>query len=224
MADLQWPADLAPHRVMFYLQPHIGGSESPLTRVRKVYGLSAPRWIARLTFRGGYDGAPRLGEAMGFGSRLDSLIADLQGGLNKAVFHDFRRPHPLQPQSRVASLRARAAVKGATALIVDGFAPRSAAFSVGDYVGGDGRPHIVSAAATIAAGGAVSGAGTIYADGSGAATVGINPPLSAAVAADTVMTWPVPGRFTLTSEDAGQNDTDVRGLSEYTLDFTEDML
>ena len=82
----------------------------------------------------------------------------------------------------------------------------------------------MSAAATIAAGGAVSGAGTIYADGSGAATVGINPPLSAAVAADTVMTWPVPGRFTLTSEDAGQNDTDVRGLSEYTLDFTEDML
>lgn len=221
--DINWPADLAPYRVMFYLQPHVGGAESPITRVRKVYGLSAPRWIARMTFRGGYAGAPRLRDTAGFGPRLDSLIADLQGGLNKAIFHDFRRPMPLQPQARVAALTARAAVKGAAALTVDGFAPGGVAFSLGDYVGGDGRPHIVSAAATIAAGGVVSGAGTIYADASGSAVVGINPPLSADVTAGTVLRWPVPGRFTLNSEDAGQNETEVGAATEYTLDFSEEL-
>lgn len=224
MADIAWPADLMPYRVMFYLQPHVGGSESPLTRVRKVYGLSAPRWVARLTFRGGYGGAPLLRDPAGFGPRLDSLIADLQGGLNKAVFHDFRRPRPLQPQSRRAALTVRQAAAGATSIVVDGFAPRGLAFSLGDYVGGDGRPHIVSAAATIAAAGVVGGAGTIYADASGAAIVGINPPLSAAIAAGTVLTWPVTGRFTLTSEDAGQNETDVGEATEYTLDFSEELL
>jgi len=223
MADIIWPADLAPYRVMFYLQPHVGGSESPLTRVRKVYGLSAPRWIARLTFRGGYDGAPRHGQTDGFGPRLDSLIADLEGGLNKAVFHDFRRPRPLQRQSRTASLTARAAVKGATYIRVDGLAPYSVAFSLGDYVGGDGRPHIVSAAATIAAGGAISGAGTILADATGSAIVGFKPPLRADIAAGTVLQWPVTGRFMLTDADAGQNETSVGEITEYTLDFTEDL-
>lgn len=223
MADIPWPADLAPYRVMFYLQPHIGGSESPLTRVRKVYGLSAPRWIARMTFRGGYAGQPRYGETGGFGPRLDSLIADLQGGLNKAVFHDWRRPAPLHPQNRVAALTARAAVKGATSMRVDGFAPYSVAFGMGDYIGGDGRPHIVSAAATIAAGGTISGAGSILADGSGSAIVGFNPPLSVAIAAGTVLQWPVTGRFTLNSEDAGQNETEVGDVTEYTLDFAEDL-
>jgi hypothetical protein len=223
MADIIWPSDLSPYRVMFYLQPHVGGSESPLTRVRKVYGLSAPRWIARLTFRGGYAGAPLLRDAAGFGPRLDSLIADLQGGLNKAVFHDFRRPRPLRPQSTVAALTARATVKGATAMRVDGFAPYSVAFGVGDYIGGDGRPHIVSAAATIAAGGGVSGAGTILADATGSALVGFNPPLSSDIAAGAIMRWPVTGRFALTGDDAGQNETDVGDVTEYTLDFMEDL-
>ena len=223
MADIIWPADLAPYRVMFYLQPHVGGSESPLTRVRKVYGLSAPRWIARLTFRGGYDGAPRWRDQSGFGPRLDSLIADLEGGLNKAIFHDFRRPFPLQSQSIMVAPRARAAEKGATSMIVDGFAPGAVAFSAGDYISGDGRPHLFSHARTVAAGGVVTGAGTIRADATGAAIIGFNPPLSADVAAGTILQWPVTGRFMLTDADAGQNETSVGEVTEYTLDFTEDL-
>jgi hypothetical protein len=75
---------------MFYLQPHVGGQESPLTRTRKTYGLSAPRWVARLTFRAGHgydDGGmsdrfgPRADDAMFFAARLDALIAQLKGGL-----------------------------------------------------------------------------------------------------------------------------------------------
>lgn len=224
MVDISWPSDLIPWKVAFYLQAHTGGQESPITRTTKKYGLSAPRWIARLTFRGGYDGAPRQGEQSGYGPRLDSLIADLKGGLNVAVFHDFRRPRPLQPQSRRAALTVRAAANGATAFIVDGFAPHGVAFSIGDYVGGDGRPHLVSAAATIDAGGAINGAGTIFADATGAALVGFNPPLSAATPAGMILNWPVTGRFELVSDDAGQNETEVRGLTDYVLDFTEKLI
>ncbi len=224
MADIAWPADLVPYRVMFYLQPHIGGQESPFTRTRKVYGLSAPRWIARLTFRGGYEGAPLTGNAAGFGPRLDSLIADLQGGLNKAVFHDFRRPRPLQAQQIAAALTIDAAPAGASFVVMRGFAPRGRAFSAGDYIGGDGRPHIVSLAATLVAGGTVSGAGTILADATGAAIIGINPPLSQAISGGALPRWPVTGRFELTGEDAGQNETTVGEASEYTLDFVEDLL
>lgn len=218
MVDIAWPADLAPYRVTFYLQPHVGGSESPLTRVRKVYGLSAPRWVARMSFRAGYHGAPRVGEAEGFGPRLDALIADLEGGLNVAVFHDFRRPRPIQPSNVVSALRAAAAVKGADELTVGGFAPNSIAFSAGDYIGiGDERPHLVTG------GDITTGAGTIMADATGVATVRFRPPLAAPVEADTLLTWPATGRFQLVSSDAGDNETTVGQLVEYVLDFVEDL-
>ncbi|HEX8382456.1 MAG TPA: hypothetical protein VF592_03675 [Sphingomonas sp.] len=221
MADIAWPDDLVPYRVAFHLQPHVGGQESPVTRTRKTYGLSAPRWLARLTFRGGYGGEVRRGEQGGYGARLDSLIADLHGGLNIAVFHDWRRPKPVGPVDRATALRSAGAPKGATSMIVTGFAPGGRALGIGDYIGGDGRPHLVSMAATLAAGGAFAGAGTILADATGAALVGFNPPLSADIPANTVLTWPVTGRFELMNEDAGQNETEVGSLSEYALDFVE---
>ncbi|WP_174297336.1 hypothetical protein [Sphingomonas bacterium] len=220
MADLPWPPDLVPYKVMFYLQPHVGGSESPITRTRKVYGLSAPRWMARYVFRAGYGGAPRLHDQAGFGPRLDALIADLEGGLNNALLWDFRRPRPLHPQAwRSRDVpRFRAAAIGASELVIDGFSPHSIAFSIGDYVGGDGRPHLVRG------GGIVTGAGSIMADAAGTATITVRPPLSAPIAAATPLAWPVTGRFKLTSEDAGQNETEVGQPTEYTLDFAEDLL
>ncbi|WP_298808898.1 hypothetical protein [uncultured Sphingomonas sp.] len=225
MVDIAWPRDLAPYRVSFYLQPHVGGQESPITRTRKTYGLSAPRWVARLTFRGGYDGAPRPREAAGFGPRLDSLVTDLAGGLNIAVFHDWRRPLPVQGLSvRAALTVAEMALAGASSMKVAGFSPRAVAVSAGDYIGGDQRPHIVSLAATQAAGGIVSGTGSVMVGADGVATIGFNPPLSADVPAGTVMQWPVTGRFQLVAEDAGENETEVGGPTEYALDFVEDLL
>lgn len=218
MADLPWPADLLPYKVMFYLQPHVGGTESPFSRTKKTYGLSAPRWIARFTFRGGYGAAPRIGDQEGFGPRLDAMIADLEGGLNNALLWDCRRPRPLHPQARRAPLTYRAADVGATDLVVDGFSPGAIAFSIGDYVGGDGRPHLVRGGA------AVRGGGSIMADANGTATISVRPPLSAAIAAGTPLAWPVTGRFKLTSEDGGQNETEVGQPTEYTLDFAEDLL
>lgn len=217
MADIVWPGDLKPYRVMFYLQPHVGGSESPLTRVRKTYGLSAPRWIARLSFRGGYSGAPRRGEAAGFGPRLDAMIADLEGGLNLAVFHDFRRRLPLQPQFRASPLAISAASKGDTTLSISGFVPNTVAYSIGDYIGGvDDRPHIVRG------GELTAGAGSILADAEGVAVVSIKPPLAQDVAAGTPPGLGT-GRFQLVSPDAGENETTVGQSVEYVLDFVEDL-
>lgn len=221
MVDIAWPADLQPYKVAFYLQPHVGGQESPITRTRKTYGLSAPRWLARLTFRAGYDDAPRFNDALGFGARLDGLIADLEGGLNIAVFHDFRRPRPMQPVSVTQTLVFDAAPAGATSVTIRGFFPNSVALSVGDYLGGDGRPHLVSHAATIAAGGIVTGAGSIPADPAGKAIIGIKPPLSAPIAAGSEVAWPATGRFELASEDAGANETEIGGVTEYALEFRE---
>ena len=221
MSEFAWPIGLMPYRVSFYLQPHVGGAESPLTRVRKVYELSAPRWIARLTFRGGYDGAPRLFDAGGYGPVLDSLIADLRGGAVLTRFHDFRRPYPTGALPIRSRLTVRAVPAGATSMTVDGFAPNAAALSLGDYVGGDGRPHLTSMTRTIAAGGRIAGAGSIMADGSGTAIIGFNPPLSGPINAGTPLEWPVTGLFELTGEDAGQNETEVGTPTEYTLDFVE---
>ena len=223
MAEFEWPEDLAPYKVMFYLQPHVGGSESPFTRVRKVYGLSAPRWIARMVFRAGYDGVPVRDDQGGYGPRLDSLVADLQGGLNLTRFHDWRRPVPLRPIYAQRELTYLAASVGSSSVRIAGFSPNAIALSVGDYLGGDGRPHLTSRAETLAAGGRLVGAGGIMADDSGVVTVGFNPPLSAAIAAGLPLRWPVTGLFELTSEDAGQNETEVGQPTEYTLDFVESL-
>lgn len=174
-----------------------------------------------MTFRGGYDGIPQLHDAGGFGPRLDSLIADLEGGLNVAVFHDYRRPRPLRPIAAKQALAFDAAAVGATSVVVRGFAPHAVALSAGDYIGGDGRPHITSIANTVAAGGTVSGAGAIMADASGAAIIGIRPHVSTPIVARALLQWPVTGRFELVGEDAGQNETEVGGATEYVLDFTE---
>lgn len=225
MVDIAWPLDLAPYKVAFYLQAHVGGQESPITRTTKKYGLSRPRWVARLSFRAGSDGAPAYHDQLGFGPRLDSLIADLRGGLNKAVFHDWRRPRPTRPVAVMSALTITTdAAIGDESIRVSGFSRNSVALSVGDYVGGDGRPHLVSTAATLAAGGRISGAGSVMVDADGVAIIGINPPLSAPVPRGQVLTWPVTGRFELLSEDAGQNETEVGQPTEYVLDFAEDLL
>ncbi len=232
MADLVWPDGLAPYRVAHYLQPHVGGSESPFTRTRKVYGLSAPRWLCRMTFRAGYDGADGVGA---WGGLLDALIMEMQGGLNPVALWDFRRPFPAglrRYYSQFAGVRYpfaggeeftlgerfiipgeaepanEAAKTGATTMAFVGFKPFERVFLPGDYIGGDGRQHMVQRPGAIA-------------DANGRAVVSIYPPLWADVAAGAAVTMQPTSLFQLASEDAGQNETEVGGLTEYTLDFIE---
>ncbi len=208
-----------PYRTLFYLQPHIGGQESPLTRTRKVYGLSAPRWIARLSFRAGQgDGvtAPRANDALHYAARLDALIAELQGGLNCALLYDFRRPEPQSHLSRPLTLL-DAASAGDTSIAIS-LLHGTIGPSIGDYVGGDGRPHIVTRATPVA--GSMMSAGSL----TNTAEVMFQPPLSAPIAAAAVLpVRKVTGRFRLASEDAGANEGEVGAPIEYALEFTEEL-
>lgn len=234
MVDLVWPDDLAPYRVMHYLQPHVGGAESPITRTRKVYGLSAPRWISRMTFRTGYDGEDGIDA---WGGLLDALIMEMQGGLNPIALWDFRRPYPpglRRYYRQFAGLRYpfsgeedftlgerfiipvdaeptnEAAAAGSTTIAFGGFKPGERVFLPGDYVGGDGRQHMIQRPSAVA-------------DADGRAVVTIYPPLWADVPAGAAVTMQPTSLFQLASEDAGQNETTVGGLTEYTLDFIEKM-
>lgn len=231
MVDLVWPNDLFPFRVTFYLQPHVGGTESPITRTRKTYGLSAPRWICKMSFRGGYDGFE--GHAA-YGPRLDAFIAQMKGGLNRVAIWDFRRPYPVALRRYYSQFAGAeytfdlgetftlgetffipedaepanlAAAAGATSMTFVGFQPGDRVFQWGDYIGGDGRTHIVL--------------DEVFADSEGRATVTFEPPLATAVAAGEAKTMQPTSWFQLTSDDAGDNDSEVGAAVVYNLEFVE---
>lgn len=208
MSDpIAWPDDLVPFRVAFYLQAHRGGTESPFSRVGKYYGLSAPRWIAKFTFRA--EEAPD-----GFAPRLDSMLDDI-AGVGQVTLWDFRRPGPqrMRVLGPGGSITHAAVAKGATSMTLQGFWPGSVAFSTGDYVGGDGRPHRIKS--------------TVYADASGNAAIDFKPPLRSAIVAGTAaIVSRVRGTFRLASDgadDAGMNETEIGQPTEYTLTFVEDL-
>lgn len=237
MADIEWPTDLVPFRAAFYLRPHVGGTESPLTRTRKTYLLSKPVWVCRLSFRAGWDGTEDEGA---MGGRLDSLIVQMQGGFNRVLLWDFRRPYPVGLKryysqfpgetytftgGRTFRLGERffvpaeaepvnePAVAGATSIVFGGFQPGERTFQTGDYFGGDGRAHIIHTAT--------------LADGDGRVVVTFDPPLETALLVGQAITMRPPTPFKLSTanaEDAGANDSDVDAdLAEYSLEFIEDL-
>lgn len=209
MADLEWPDDLVPFAMSFYLQPHTGGSESPFSRVSKIYGLSAPRWVCRMAFRGG-DSALRWGRrgAAAYGQRLDALIARLKGRQNRIAIYDFRRDR-MTAKRWAHNAGNEAALAGATQLTVTGLVPGTAGILAGDYLGGDGRPHIVLDDAIVGL------------DGKAVAT--FEPPLAADVGADAAIFGNPTGMFRLVSDDAGANFTEIGSATMIELDFVEDL-
>lgn len=226
MAEIEWPEGLVPYKAMFYLQPHVGGQESPITRTRKVYGLSAPRWIARLTFRAGHGFeeagvGPSEADPAFYAARLDALIAEMEGGLNTVRLYDFRRPRPqhyLTNYSQPAEVAVLAPI-GSTSIVIQ-IGEGNIGPSIGDYIGGDGRPHIITGFSP-----KVSSM-TSIAPPSGLVTLQFKPPLSAPVAAGSpLILEKVDAPFRLTSgDDAGENEGEVAALIEYSLEFTEELL
>lgn len=208
MADFDWPEDLVPYAVSFYLQPHTGGSESPFSRVPKVYGLSAPRWICSMSFRGGHSTWwGHRGQAI-YGPRMDALLARAKGRQNRVRLFDFRRPE-MQSRYWVPTAGNLAASAGATQITVTGLTPNTPAVMAGDYIGGDGRPHIIIEPVT--------------SNSSGQAVVSFEPPLQANIAANAAVFGNPTGLFRLTDDDAGTNGTTVGELTEYNLQFVEDL-
>jgi hypothetical protein len=212
MTDYTWPDDLVPYAMSFYLQPHTGGSESPFTRQTKVYGLSAPRWVCSMSFRGGYNG---IRDQAAFGPRLDALLAKLRGRQNRVLLYDFRRAAmrgKLWPASGIGNA---AAVKGSTSITLTGLVPGQPVYA-GDYLGGDGRPHII--------GDDPFGVIAATADGSGEAIVSFEPPLSADVALNSVLfASAATAPFRLADDDAGQNGVEVGSTVNLSLNFVEDL-
>ena len=209
MTDFVWPSDLVPFQQEFWLQPHTGGSESPFSRQAKVYGLTAPRWICRMSFRGGYDGTTGIDA---FGPRLDGALAQLRGRQNRVSIFDFRRSSPRSPQwSRSAGNLA--ALQGATSLTITGLQPGVKVY-VGDYFGGDGRPHVFTSPdfSAIAA----------TANSSGQAAVSFEPPLSAAIGLNAAIFSEVRAMFRRTDDDAA-NAVAVGELQQIDISFVEDL-
>jgi len=198
MTDFVWPSDLVPYAQSFFLQPHTGGTESPFTRQTKIYGLSQSRWVSRVALKAP-DSADRWGsEFAEWGERIDAFLAKLDGRKNRVQLWDFRR------EGRTPSFGNSAATAGTNTMTLTGAS--TGEIRVGEYLGGDGRPHIIT-------GLDVSGSDLV-------AT--FKPHLEADIALDAATFVRVAGYFRLASDNAGEAMSTVGELTPYILDFEED--
>lgn len=198
MTDIAWPSDIIPYGVSFYLQANTGGTQSPFTRQSKIYTLSKPRWICSLRFRALESGDKWKGSRSDWGERIDAFLADLDGRANRVLLYDFRRPGRGRPFTNAL------ATSGTNTITLTG--AKLGDIRVGEYIGGDGRPHIITGLTP-------SGANLI-------ATV--KPYWESNIAVGAATYQNVTGYFRLTSDDAGQNMAGIAEATEYQLDFEED--
>lgn len=212
MTDFVWPSDIVPASSGFKLQAHTGGTESPFSRVSKVYGLSAPRWTCSMAFRAARGSRWGRGKHV-VGARLDGLIAMLRGRQNRIAIWDFDFTQP-RGALGFAGVGNLAAAKGAASITLTGLVPGAPIFT-GDYFGGAGRPYLITSQSfsEIAA----------SADGSGHATITFEPPLSVALGANAITYGKVTALFRLASDDLGDNLNQVGDLATYELQFVEDL-
>jgi hypothetical protein len=198
MTDYSWPSDIIPYGVSFYLQSNTGGSESPFSRVSKLYGTSKPRWVCSLRFRGLESASRWSGPRADWGERIDAFLTQVEGRLNRVSLYDFRRPGRAMPFTNAAITAATDTVTLVGASVGQ--------IRVGEYIGGDGRPHIITNLT-------VSGSDLV---------AKVRPYFEADIAAGDATFQNVTGFFRLTSDDAGQNMAGVGEATEYSLDFVED--
>lgn len=230
MADIDWPADLAPGAgSSFYLQPSTKRHEGVYSRQQQTLGLAPPRFVATLVFtRGGRDAG-----------RIDALVALMDGGQRTASLFDWRRPFGFGDVTSSdayaatvpgtsfsdgttftdgtgfvvvgdGSPRSDAVAAGATTATLRGFAPGRLVRAAGDYIGfGAIGCQIVTLDAV--------------SDSNGRVTVQFRPPLRVAAPAGPVRLGQVRTTFTLTSDDAGQNPTDRPDRGRWSLQFVESL-
>lgn len=205
MADYYWPENgLTPFAGEMWLQPHTGRSQSPLTNAQRTYALAQPLWRCRWQIRGGYDGDTGLS---GIGLAMDALLARLAGGQNRVGLWDFRRPDPIGiDASDVGNV---AASLGDTTMTLTNMPPGETVLA-GNYIGGDGRIHIITEDVDVEMDGTVE--------------VTFKPALNADLLEDTVVFGNPLGWFRLTSDEAGRNPVQVGDAVIYDLEFIEDPL
>ena len=211
MTDYTWPQALSPTEQTYYLQTHTGRSQSPFTKQQKIYELSRPVWITQLTFEGGYAGVPGPNGRNRKADHIAKVSAELmrlKGGANRALIFDFNR-RDNRGSSATRNLTNAAGYAGDASLIVNGFIPNSVAFRQGDYIGGDGRCHMVL--------------DTVLSDVGGAATVTFYPPLEANVAAGAAVYSHVTSPFRLVSDDFGAAPVRIGTATTLTIELIEDL-
>lgn len=210
MVDYTWPARLCPDQCSFSLRTQTGRNLSPVTNTQKVYELSRPLWRVSLSFFGYYRDRPDCGDVdSNVGGKIDALLARLRGGAHRVSIYDFDRPF-IRGTNQGWGLTNDAVAANASTAIVRGFIPSTLAFAVGDYVGGDGRPHYVT------------NLDDVYSDATGAATIEVYPPFKTAIAPGAMIFERVPGLFRLVGDDFGETIPTAHGTAEYHMEFLED--
>lgn len=82
---LDWPGDLRPGSMEFWLEPHSGRLANPYTRQQQVIELPGARWRCAMSF-------DRLRTVRA--ARMDATLARLRGCVNLVRLFDPRRPAP----------------------------------------------------------------------------------------------------------------------------------
>lgn len=235
MADYDWPDALAPYAAAFYLQTHSVIHTSPLTRQQQVLARTAPRYVCRMSLRGMEDDK---------GAALDGFLTKLRGPQNRVLLYDYRRPVALGDTESLGDWLADVygdvvgfsdttefsdgtgfavtftgdfqtvglTASGSTSFVVTGHKPNVTVFKAGDRIGWHNHKRIYTVTEDAVA------------DGIDNLTVYFEPPLKDDVPAGTAPVTTKPrAPFRLTTDDAGNNPTDVEGLSSFELDFVEDL-
>jgi hypothetical protein len=136
MTDYSWPSDIIPYGVSFYLQPNTGGTRARSAACRSSTGHRSRNGFARFGFVGA-SRAPTNGRAKRpVGRTSDAFLVQLEGRLNRVSLYDFRRP------GRAPTFTNAPITAGTDTVTLIGAAP--AKIRVGEYIGGDGRPHIIT--------------------------------------------------------------------------------
>jgi hypothetical protein len=233
---IDWPVDLLPSVCTHHLRPHKAGSQSPLTRTRKTYYLSAPIWTMKLRFNSPYRGGPGM---LSRGARLETMVHELDRGndgkLKLARLWDFRRPYPAGLRHYYARFAGETvtfgggetfdagerfilgsevepvslpAPAGAVTVTFFDFEPNQLAFMAGDFLGGDDRIHRVMKDA-------ISGP-------DGRCVVEFDPPLVRALSEGGVVTLRPRGLYQLMNDDGAAGEAQGRAAqASYGLDFEE---
>lgn len=227
-ADFEWPLDLIPARMSYFLRWNTSETRSPFTGQRQVLKRQGERWVAEMEFEAWCDDT----------GRLDALLAQLEGQIKTVALPDFRRMGPSGDLSLhtdwansqswpqhysdgslytdgtgyVVTGRAVEVVSGGpvgdTQIEVDGFEPGKTPFKIGDYLSLGGHRHMLTKVTA--------------ADANGVVTVDFVPPLKVGVPAGGSLSWTaVTTAMSLVSPEDPENETHPPVVSTYRLRFEE---
>jgi len=190
-----WPLNLRPATQSFFIRTNTIRFESPLTGHVQVQERDGARWLTQMQLvRGDVDSR-----------RMDAIVAALRGPVGHVLVPDFRR------------LKARGSLSGSpqldggtgNTLSLSGFTPNAlGVLLAGDLVqASEGRTHMVVR--------------DVDADGNGDASVPVAPRLRDPVEVGSLITDNCRVRMRLVDDEGGNNPTDNRLRSSFSLQFIE---